>query len=347
VLVAGGIQASCHLNGTNHSDNGSKGLSNVEQFSSRTMGSWVAAAPGLATCRTLFSAASGGSLAAFTGGEGHHSTVLASGELWQRHAGGKFASNPLPLMSTPRMSHGSAIVDGVLYVMGGKPADGTATTEKVESLILHPLAKSWMPEPSLPSPRFNLRSVAVSGTVFIFGGTNRSDTGPQHENVLTSVIAFTPSPRPSRPLWLEKMPLPTPRYLFGVGAVGARVFVIGGALPCQPSDGCRGQTNLMRLVEVYDTVHDRWQQFKPSLPAPRFMLQVAVLGDTLLVIGGANHTRFPDGWPCITGAVDALNVSDASAGWQAKASLDSPRCRFAATTIATATHDTKENIVAM
>ena len=121
VVVAGGITASCHLGpGNNHSAGNIHGLTTAELYQPGAR-AWRPSPIGLSICRTLFSAASTGPHAAFTGGESHHSKVLASAELWTLSAGGGVASRPLPPMSRPRMSHASAVLgDGQLWAIAGR-----------------------------------------------------------------------------------------------------------------------------------------------------------------------------------------------------------------------------------
>ena len=46
----------------------------------------------------------------------------------------------------------------------------------------------------------------------------------------------------------------------------------------------------MSTVELFDTKRRRWRRLA-DLPAPRFMVQLAVLGEMVLAMGGANHTH--------------------------------------------------------
>jgi N-acetylneuraminic acid mutarotase len=74
--------------------------------------------------------------------------------------------------------------------------------------------------------------------------------------------------------WVSRAPMRIPRLDFGVGAVGGRIYAIGGY---------SGST--LASVEEYDPLTNTWRNRAP-MPTPRARLVVAVVGDQIYAIGG-------------------------------------------------------------
>ncbi len=72
--------------------------------------------------------------------------------------------------------------------------------------------------------------------------------------------------------------MPTPRGFLSAGAVGERIYVIGGATS-------RGHS-LYRTVEAYDPVTDTWQA-RADMPTARFAHAAGVWDGKIYVFGGA------------------------------------------------------------
>ena len=70
-------------------------------------------------------------------------------------------------MPAPRNSHGAAVIDGKLYVVGGAAKSGDL---KLDTLVYDPATDRWHALPPLPTPRRDLSVVAVGKTLYAIGG---------------------------------------------------------------------------------------------------------------------------------------------------------------------------------
>lgn len=76
--------------------------------------------------------------------------------------------------------------------------------------------------------------------------------------------------------WQFVAPMPTPRYGFGMGVVGNKVYVIGG----------RNSTTILDVVEAYDPISNSWDSNFVPLPTARCFAGCAVYDNKIYIIGG-------------------------------------------------------------
>lgn len=178
--------------------------------------------------------------------------------------GGWVQRAPMP---TARSGGGKAVIDGKIYVAGGRPPGGSAFE------VYDPATDKWEKLPDLPTQRNHLAMVALNGKVVVAGG--RTGPGAMAERV-DVVEIFDPATRS----WTTGAPLPAPRG--GItGAVHAGcMFVFGG-------EGER--THVLGLTPTtygYDPRLDRWTRL-PDLPiAVHGLKGSAVIGGRIFLPGG-------------------------------------------------------------
>jgi N-acetylneuraminic acid mutarotase len=211
-------------------------------------------------------------------------------------------------MTTPRYGLAVAVVNDLLYALGGVsfgPLQGTVY--RVNEVYLPigyegPLPPYWSPPASSsPSPT-NSPSVT-----------------------LTPSPSTTFSPAPSLGLWVTMSPVPQGRLGAGVAAVNEKIYVIGGISgeflsinqeynPCtdtwtakEPMPSARsgfatavyqnkiyciggggdfGMQEVTGLNQVYDPATDSWETLMP-MPTARQFLSANVVGDKIYLIGGS------------------------------------------------------------
>src|SRR5688500_2256429 len=151
--------------------------------------------------------------------------------------GGWVERAPMP---TARSGGGKAVIDGKIYIAGGRPPGGSAFE------VYDPATDKWEKLPDLPTQRNHLAMVAVNGKIIVAGG--RTGPGAMAERV-DAVEIYDPKTR----RWTRGAPLPAPRG--GItGAVHAGcMFVFGG-------EGER--THVLGLTPNtygYDPLADRWR----------------------------------------------------------------------------------------
>jgi N-acetylneuraminic acid mutarotase len=126
---------------------------------------------------------------------------------------------------TARNSAGSAVIDGKIYVVGGrkflKNADGTTRQVNVPNLeVYDPKLDRWQTRSPMPQARGGLAATSLNGKLYVFGG---EQWVPEQK-----VFAETWVYDPKTDVWEALAPLPTPRHGLGASAVGNRIFVFGG-----------------------------------------------------------------------------------------------------------------------
>jgi N-acetylneuraminic acid mutarotase len=128
---------------------------------------------------------------------------------------------------TLRNSAASAVIDGKIYVVGGrqflKNADGSPRQVNVANLeVYDPSLDRWEKRASMPQAQGGLAATAANGKLYVFGG----EQWVPEQKVFAESWVYDPK----TDKWDALPPLPTPRHGLGAAAVGNRIYVFGGAL---------------------------------------------------------------------------------------------------------------------
>jgi hypothetical protein len=178
--------------------------------------------------------------------------------------GGWVARAPMP---TPRSAGGEAVLDGKIYVAGGRDAGGSVFE------VYDPATDKWEKLPDLPSQRNHLAMAAIDGKIIVAGGR----TGPGFNTPRVDVVEIY-DPKTRR--WTKGAPLPAPRAGITGAAVAGCMFVFGGE--GEPSH----VLGLTPNTYGYDPRADRWTKL-PDLPiAVHGLKGSAVVGDRIFLPGG-------------------------------------------------------------
>jgi hypothetical protein len=178
--------------------------------------------------------------------------------------GGWVARAPMP---TARGGGGKAVVDGKIYVAGGRPPGGSAFE------VYDPATDSWERLPDLPTQRNHLAMVAIGGKIYVAGGRIGPGAGAERVDVLE---IYDPATR----RWSRGAPLPAPRGGITGAAHAGCMFVFGG-------EGER--THVLGLTPNtygYDPRSNSWTTL-PNLPiAVHGLKGSAVIGGRIFLPGG-------------------------------------------------------------
>jgi hypothetical protein len=226
-------------------------------------------------------------------------------------AGDSWITGFLPIPLTRSFS-GCAVLDGLIYVMGG--FDGRVETPRVDRF--DPAANHWDTVAPLPWPRQALGACEYGGKIYAVGGYAATPRG----HYSRSVACYTPDPGPGS--WAVVDSLNQPRASMGVAVADNRIYAVGGRffnslqtgewyapdlwtmIPSMmhvPRSGLgaasyqddvfavggESQDELIDSVEVLNTASGIWRDDEP-LRQPRAFLGVAVVGTSLIAMGGAN-----------------------------------------------------------
>ncbi|KAG8471166.1 hypothetical protein KFE25_009587 [Diacronema lutheri] len=216
-----------------------------------------------------------------------------------------------PALRAPRSKAGVAVLDGVIYCVGGSGPSGAvcATVERLE-----PLRGAWQPAAQLGTPRSGVGVGVVGGRLYAVGGTDGIESalasaerlsadGARWEPVakmrtarlyagiavyngllyaiggwegsVDRAVATVERYDPKRDEWEYVAPMNAARSAAGIEVLGAHIYAVGGG------DGA----SRWRSVERYCPERNAWERVEPMLVA-RSNLGVAALDDSLYVIGG-------------------------------------------------------------
>ena len=173
-------------------------------------------------------------------------------------------------MPTGRSGGGAAVVDGKIYVAGGRPPRGN------DFAVYDPAVDKWEVLPQVPTQRNHLAVVAIGGKVYVAGG--RFGGGFNSERTAALEIFD-----PATGAWSTGAPLPAPRGgVAGVAANGC-LFVIGGEGNYQDPRGLSVEN------EAYDPRTDTWHSL-PPMPTPTHGLVGAAFVNGRIHIPGGSAT---------------------------------------------------------
>lgn len=174
---------------------------------------------------------------------------------------------PRAPMPTRRSAGAAAVVDGKIYVAGGRPPRGA------DFAVYDPKTDRWAVLPNLPTPRNHLAADAIDGKIYVVGG--RFEGGfrsPQSD----AVEVFDPKTNQ----WSKRRPMLRPRG--GVNGIAAN-----GCFHLFGGEGNAGHPyGIYADHDYYNPVTDTWHKLGD--------MPVAVHGVTgMALINGLIH--FPGG----------------------------------------------------
>jgi N-acetylneuraminic acid mutarotase len=189
-------------------------------------------------------------------------------------------------MPTPRSDLGANVVNGTIYLIGGKEywGDGPLYHELDVNEAYDPASDSWTTETQMPVPAFGYASAVVDGKIYVFGGARQLLEGFNNLTSVSSTQVFDAANH----TWSSKANLPAAKSYAAAEATRGltapkRVYVVGGF----------DQVNYSNVVHVYDTERNVWSSGS-SMPTARGYLGLAVVDDVLYAIGGFDGEHWLD-----------------------------------------------------
>jgi large repetitive protein len=125
-------------------------------------------------------------------------------------------------MGTRRDNPGSAVLNGDIYVFGGRTrnADGSGVENLGTVEVFDPGTGTWSSAASMPTARRTMVVVVANGRAFVIGGERKVDGTAFDVNEEYDPLTNT---------WRTLKPMPTARHGAVAGVVNGVVYVIGGA----------------------------------------------------------------------------------------------------------------------
>jgi N-acetylneuraminic acid mutarotase len=171
-------------------------------------------------------------------------------------------------MPKGRLRFGTGVLNGLIYVVGGRSCSGPNPTYEVE--IYDPATNAWSKAAGLPRARYGLAVGAVGGKLYAIGGWQWRD------GFLNWVDAYDPATNK----WTAKADMPTARQYLSIGVIDGILYAVGGWGNC-----CYETT-----VEAYDPATDSWTE-KAGLPMGTCCQASGVLDGKLYALGGS-YSRY-------------------------------------------------------
>jgi N-acetylneuraminic acid mutarotase len=133
----------------------------------------------------------------------------------------------LPDAPTARNSAASAVIDGFIYIVGGRQAiqqpDGSLRQVNVPTLeVFDPRSNTWATRAPMPQAQGGLAAAAYRGKLYAFGG----EQWVPEQKVFADNWVYDPA----KDRWDPLPPLPTPRHGLGAATLNNRIHVIGGGI---------------------------------------------------------------------------------------------------------------------
>ena len=151
-------------------------------------------------------------------------------------------------MPTARSAMAHAVIDGNIYVAGGRPPQGH------DFAVYDPKADKWTSLPNLPTARNHMAAAAIGGKLYVAGGR----FGGGFRSEITAVLEMYD---PDSNQWIAKRPMSEARSGLNGIAVNGCFHTFSGEHPTA------GPSGVFPHHEVYDPKTDRWRRL-PDIPIP-------------------------------------------------------------------------------
>jgi DNA-binding CsgD family transcriptional regulator/N-acetylneuraminic acid mutarotase len=174
----------------------------------------------------------------------------------------------LLLMPSPVFNTQAAVINGLIYVPGGRPSIENMQPTNILA-IYNTNTDEWNTGASLPIPLSGYGLVAYDGDLYVFGGWDG-------QKYLNTVYVYDPTNN----VWQEHTPMSTARAFCGVAEAGGRIYVIGGI----------NENHTVDANEIYSPARDNnnnnpWTSGFP-IPESRAGIRAVNIADTIYVFGG-------------------------------------------------------------
>ena len=172
-----------------------------------------------------------------------------------------------------RAAHGSCIVGGKLYVVGGNDSiRSIATLERFD-----PTRGQWDTLSSMLTDRGLAACVSMEGKIYVIGGLRFAGANFEWAGLSTVEVYDT-----SSETWAPAADMPSRRWGHAAVTVNGKIYVVGGV-------SFQGVTPSYPGMEIYDPQTNTWTG-GPQMPTRRYCLTARALGGKIYALGGWGHS---------------------------------------------------------
>jgi N-acetylneuraminic acid mutarotase len=212
-------------------------------------------------------------------------------------------------MPTERVGLNAAVVNGVVYAMGGvhyEMISGRSTqAPTTANEVYYPVTDAWAPKASMPVALTRFGIAVFENKIYCIGGV----TNEVYDSMTET--------------WQLLTPMPTPRSHLQANVVDGKIYLIGG------NEVENGPPEYSVLNEVYDPATDTWTS-KSSSPLPIASYASTVADHKIYIFSGLTKNGNT------TKVTDAVQVYDPQSDiWSQVTSIPTPVQTAAAATLHT------------
>jgi N-acetylneuraminic acid mutarotase len=173
---------------------------------------------------------------------------------------------------SPRNQSTVAVVDGIIYVMGGQ--FGIGNVEVLSTVEAYdPATGKWTRKADMPTARYGVTACVLDGRIYVFGGNTIYG---EAEGIVPTVEVYDPA----TDTWIQASDMPWGRNHHAASVVDGRMYIIGGCTGT-PEAGAF----MSPVVDVYDPATDAWTT-AADLSTPRWDPTVSVVDGKIYTTGG-------------------------------------------------------------
>jgi len=191
----------------------------------------------------------------------------------------------------PLLSHHVAFTEykGKIYAFGGfvYPQSGPAAWVPIDNAWEYdPAADTWKALAPMPTKRGSPVAAAVGDKIYVIGGatlppgSKETAVHPARPHISVGAVEEYD---PATNTWRARAAMPTPRNHATAGAVGGKIYVIGGRTGAAFISS--GSSNV-DVVEEYDPATDSWGSARARMPSARSAMASGVHEGRIYVTGG-------------------------------------------------------------
>lgn len=192
-------------------------------------------------------------------------------------------SRPLGALPQPHAYGGSAVADGILYILGGTPnVDDVTQLHAAFSAFDLSTGRSETLPPYPDGPVLHPRLVVLGEQIIVFPG----GTYDRRHGRVTNTTAVWAWDRRTR-LWSSRAPYPFAVRGLGVCALGPgrEVLTVGGVRA-----GPDGEARMTGEAFLYDAENNQFRP-APALPYAAALIELVRVGEWVYALGGEDRPR--------------------------------------------------------